>query len=492
VIFWRSLLGVLIAALVLGLTTWVLFFRDISQPHIADPVDLFNHGSIGNERAQGLPYWIWRVLPEVFPEKLPQTPENTKGRWTALGVHWPEGQDLPVGFSQKTLGVIPRVAPNCAICHQGVYRLNPEDQTRLVTAGPGTQVDIQAFTDFLFSAANDPRFTADEIMPAIEKYEELPLWESLIYRYGLIPLTKLALTQQAKDFEWTQKNPEWGIGRIDPFNPIKYGILELEVDGTIGNSDIMPLWNLQLAKAEGESRRSVHWDGLLTDVHETVVAGAIGDGMTYQSFPQAKDNLDRMETFINREVPPESPFRSDLSPTDPFFVSQADVATGKTIYTNQCAQCHEPSGARFRQPILHKEVKTDRHRLDMWTEEAKDKYSNYQSFQWDFKYFEKTDGYVSVDLTGLWLRGPYLHNGSVPNLRALLMSPDQRPEQFMRGSDLVDAANGGFVSRAELDPESRHWPVDTSIRGNGNQGHLWGTDLDEQEKDALLAYLKTR
>ena len=27
--------------------------------------------------------------------------------------------------------------------------------------------------------------------------------------------------------------------------------------------------------------------------------------------------------------------------------------------------------------------------------------------------------------------------------------------------------------------------------GNGNQGHLWGTDLPEGEKRALIEYLKT-
>ena len=32
---------------------------------------------------------------------------------------------------------------------------------------------------------------------------------------------------------------------------------------------------------------------------------------------------------------------------------------------------------------------------------------------------------------GIWLRAPYLHNGSVPTLRAL-MFPDQRPAVFFR------------------------------------------------------------
>jgi hypothetical protein len=32
---------------------------------------------------------------------------------------------------------------------------------------------------------------------------------------------------------------------------------------------------------------------------------------------------------------------------------------------------------------------------------------------------------------------------------------------------------------------------DTSVPGNGTEGHLYGTDLGEQDKKALIEYLKT-
>ena len=34
----------------------------------------FKYGSIGTEEGVGLPYWIWRVLPTVFEDKLPKRP----------------------------------------------------------------------------------------------------------------------------------------------------------------------------------------------------------------------------------------------------------------------------------------------------------------------------------------------------------------------------------------------------------------------------------
>jgi len=33
--------------------------------------------------------------------------------------------------------------------------------------------------------------------------------------------------------------------------------------------------------------------------------------------------------------------------------------------------------------------------------------------------------------------------------------------------------------------------VDTTLAGDGNGGHLWGTDLTEPDRMALLEYLKT-
>ena len=101
-IFWRLHLGFLITALFVGLGTWLLLFKDAAQPHIKDDDSFFNHGSIGNEATQGIPYWIWRVLPDVFSDYLPQGPDSTAHDWTAFGFYWDKGSELPIGFSKKT------------------------------------------------------------------------------------------------------------------------------------------------------------------------------------------------------------------------------------------------------------------------------------------------------------------------------------------------------------------------------------------------------
>ena len=104
--------------------------------------------------------------------------------------------------------------------------------------------------------------------------------------------------------------------------------------------------------------------------------------------------------------------------------------------------------------------------------------------------FQDVDGYVAVLLDGIWLRGPYLHNGSVPTLKDLLRKAEDRPEKFFRGYDLIDPKNIGFVSSGAM-AEKVGVLYDTKVSGNSNVGHNYGTDLPEDQKEALLEYLKT-
>ena len=97
--------------------------------------------------------------------------------------------------------------------------------------------------------------------------------------------------------------------------------------------------------------------------------------------------------------------------------------------------------------------------------------------------------YNAVFLDGIWLRAPYLHNGSVPTLADLLKIPAERPTLFWRGYDLYDPATIGFVSNGAR-AEELGTRYDVNERSNGNGGHLYGTTLSQGDKDSLLEYLK--
>ena len=96
-----------------------------------------------------------------------------------------------------------------------------------------------------------------------------------------------------------------------------------------------------------------------------------------------------------------------------------------------------------------------------------------------------------MPLDGVWLRAPYLHNGSVPTLRDLLEPVNARPKTFHRGYDVYDPVKVGFVSTVPSDANRKYFKFDTSKSGNSNSGHVYGTELGSADKDALVEYLKT-
>src|SRR5918993_4649805 len=117
---WKKILGpFLIFGVVFGFYGWYKFFREEPQEAwmTATPEMRFRYGSIGAERDAGIPYWIFYVLPRMFPEKIP----GPNG-FASFGVSWEQGQELPVGFTKKVVGFA-RVANNCASCHTANYRV---------------------------------------------------------------------------------------------------------------------------------------------------------------------------------------------------------------------------------------------------------------------------------------------------------------------------------------------------------------------------------
>ncbi|MBT9555035.1 MAG: hypothetical protein IV100_03350 [Myxococcales bacterium] len=94
---------------------------------------------------------------------------------------------------------------------------------------------------------------------------------------------------------------------------------------------------------------------------------------------------------------------------------------------------------------------------------------------------ENTEGYVASNLHALWASAPYLHNGSVPTLEALLTPPAERPKTFTRSVPMPDGDS----------PAAREVIVDTSAPGLDNGGHAFGTTLSADEKVDLIAYLRS-
>ena len=98
---------------------------------------------------------------------------------------------------------------------------------------------------------------------------------------------------------------------------------------------------------------------------------------------------------------------------------------------------------------------------------------------------------------GIWATPPYLHNGSVPNLYALLSPVSERPKVFYLGNKQYDPVKLGLNTDPLLGASEFH----TDLPGNSNAGHEFndgpkgngviGRKLSEEERMEIIEYLKT-
>ena len=106
--------------------------------------------------------------------------------------------------------------------------------------------------------------------------------------------------------------------------------------------------------------------------------------------------------------------------------------------------------------------------------------------------------YKARPLNGVWAIAPYLHNGSVPTLDALL-SPDDnaRPAKFWMGNKEFDPVKVGYGGTAFKGGTL----FDTSRPGNSNRGHRFkdgprgngviGPAFTPEQRAAIIEYLKS-
>lgn len=275
-------------------------------------------------------------------------------------------------------------------------------------------------------------------------------------------------------------------------------------------TDIPSIW-MQSEYAAGQ------WDGSVTNqfVRNLAAQIAVVPGPT----------VDRRVAHFALQLATDLP-----APKFPFATDQggqgALIAKGRELFAENCADCHKPLDLK-----VYPTVATDMNRATIMTSlgsavVGKDFFlacnaklpdgtsppscGNFGSF------IRGPDpaigpGYAGKPLTGAWARAPYLHNGSIPTLRHLLL-PATRPARFVVGSLGYDATNVGFhwdidqlAEYKAADPQVSVF--DTSKDGLSNKGHdqaslqlngrTYRLDWTAQDGDdpdaveALLAYMKT-
>ena len=168
---------------------------------------------------------------------------------------------------------------------------------------------------------------------------------------------------------------------------------------------------------------------------------------------------------------------------------------GEELFTNKCEGCHGTYGEEETYPnkVIHLDVvKTDRLYADYIRKSGIVEWYNKSWFATSEpkSYFQPTDGYVAPPLDGIWASAPYLHNGSVPTIYELLDS-QSRPAKWTRSGDSQDYDHEELGWKYDPTPKNKEWTFDTAEPGYGNGGHTFGDKFTEEERWAVVEYLKT-
>jgi mono/diheme cytochrome c family protein len=301
---------------------------------------------------------------------------------------------------------------------------------------------------------------------------------------------------------------EPGPGRVDAFGAARNLLFSKDAMRMQSPVSFPFIWDVPDTTQQRSEADAVwiHYDGntnsiLERNIGQALGMGAIFDPRTYASTLRI-ENLHRLEVLTHKLTAPKWPADS-LGPVD-----ETKAKAGEKIFTSMCRDCHQnrlyeltdvgtdPQRANsFGQPVPSAGGKPfpiaiqpildhlkARAFLDDGVSLADQKTMDAPHVIW-----RATGRYLARPLTGVWATAPYLHNGSVPTLRDLL-HPDRRPAKFITGNREYDPKDVGYST------SGNGWTFDTSQPGNSNIGHSgtrYGTSLTEDQKDALLEYLKT-
>jgi hypothetical protein len=313
----------------------------------------------------------------------------------------------------------------------------------------------------------------------------------------------------------TPKGTVSGFGRTDAFGIARNILFGTDLRPATAPIKYPHLWGF------GETEW-LHWNGNTNSIVERNIGQALGLGavLNHTTYDSSVDleGLHQLETLFRLLRPP-------VWPAEAFgALDAAKVARGETLYQTACASCHEGPytmsedrhviypqfgldeigtdrnhAENFDQPVAGRPYHEALHELlDKVKARAYARYPAEQTATWEAGRTAKwrstlAEGkpYPARPLAGIWASAPYLHNGSVPTLYDLLSSPAARPKKFGVGYREFDPVKVGYrTDRTTANPLAHEF--DTTQAGNGNGGHSYGTDLSDEDRAALIEYVKSK
>lgn len=435
------------------------------------------------------------------------------------------------------------VGLTCAACHTGQVQIKDK---RIRIDGGQALIDYTGFEESLIAALKATvkdsekfaRFYA-RINTGISQEKVLSTSPS---SQSLQMLIQKRLAELEKHCATNTTEFPYGYGRLDAFGQI-FNAIAVEALGIPENihspnapTSYPVLWDashLNVVQWNASAPNKEPGPLFQNAITALAVYGTVTlpkDKLTYESSIRINNLGDIQRDFYQLSAPK---WPVDIAGE----LDATKMVTGKALYNQYCLECHtlvDPTDKKRKLTAVltnYKEVGTDplavenfiNHKvksgvlegdkamvlfgdkipaetspLDLVTHAAAGALLNqpWQTIKAIFKEYRSNDAppeqtiynsYKARPINGIWASAPYLHNGSVPTIYDLLLPAAQRPASFYVGNIELDLVKVGHISIEA--PNTSFF--DTSLRGNSNVGHEYGTQLNEDERWALLEYVKS-
>lgn len=378
---------------------------------------------------------------------------------------------------------------------------------------------------------------ANEFFVMAKKY--VPLIPS-----GFFKVATKATTEEKKMFKKTKGNLKW-VGAVPPQvlgldTSLPHVALSLHkrADDEIASkvaprrrkahkletfpadSKPMPWWNLKYKTRWLSDGSIVQGNPILTNF----LWNELGRGTDLVELEEwMKSNEAKIEKLTAAAFATRAPQWTDFFPAN--SINLASAKRGEVVFNNSCKKCHGEYEKRWSYPMadlqpLSEQIKTERvfyHEKTpvkdvgtdpnrwMATETFAAGLNKLKISKWMKTVVVPQKGYVPPPLEGIFLRYPYMHNNSIPNLCALMMKPSERPKFFVQGpstkpehydDDCMGYPTGNKIPKDWMQDKAAHF--NATKPGLLNIGHSrpfydekGNPKMTEAEKRDLREFLKT-
>lgn len=255
--------------------------------------------------------------------------------------------------------------------------------------------------------------------------------------------------------------------------------------------DTPPWWNTK-------KRNGLFWNGMSRGDHRAT--------MIYAS-ALCTDSVEEAQGILSYFNNIRAYIMSVEVPKYPFPINYDLAAEGEQTFNSDCSCCHgtysdDPAKETYPNMLIPVDVIGTDPLLSVAADALP--FKDWFNSSWYGQIGQLTTGmpfpgYVAPPLDGIWASAPYFHNASVPTIDLVLQS-GKRPQWWRRvdfDTTNYDQEKVGWpwvelpYGNADAPDDEKKFVYDTTLSGMKNTGHPFGDHLTDQERRAVLEYLKT-